>query len=179
MHRLLAVALIALIAFSARASMAQDALPEGFYGHFAGLGLSETMADGKVVDVKPRDFDVMITKSPDGFAVSWKTTEYTIRPRRSKLDAEDEKIVFMKSLRDGLFGEKVPGNLADGESAYWARLSGKTLDVYRLTVNNEGRHEIAVWQRTLKGDSMDLVFQRSGETSQPRVVKGTLTRVKP
>ena len=169
MHRLLAVALIALIAFSARASMAQDALPEGFYGHFAGLGLSETMADGKVVDVKPRDFDVMITKSPDGFAVSWKTTEYTIRPRRSKLDAEDEKIVFMKSLRDGLFGEKVPGNLADGES----------LDVYRLTVNNEGRHEIAVWQRTLNGDSMDLVFQRSGETSQPRVVKGTLTRVKP
>lgn len=176
MRRLLLACLAAL--FAATPALAKDALPEGFYGYFAGTGLSETMSDGKVVEVKPRDFDVTISKSDNGFTVSWKTTEYTIRPRKSKLESADETIVFVKSARDGMYGEKTPGDLAGGESAYWARVSGNTLDVYRLTVNDEGRHELAVWQRTLKGDNMDLVFQRSGETSKPRVVKGTLSRVK-
>ena len=136
-------------------------------------------ADGRVVQVKPRDFDVTIARSENGFSVSWKTTEYAIRPGTSRLDSADETIVFVRSQRPGMFGEKTPGNLADGAPVYWARLSGSTLDVYRLAVNEDGRHETAVWQRVVDGDRMELVFQRSGETTSPRVVKGSLSRVKP
>jgi hypothetical protein len=179
MVRLLALALIAALGFSAPAQAQTAALPEGFYGTFNGLGLSETMEDGKVVEVKPRDFDVRIAKASDGgFTVTWKTTEYTIKPRRSRLDAEDESVIFTKSERPGLFGELKPGDLASGDPVYWARVSDKTLDVYRLSVGPDGRHELAVWQRTLDGDQINLVFQRSGEISKLRVVKGALTRLK-
>ena len=178
MIRLLALGLIAVLGFSAPAQ-AQTALPEGFYGTFNGLGLAETMEDGKVVEVKPRDFDVTIAKAADGgFTVSWKTTEYTIKPRRSRLDAENESVTFAKSERPGLFGEQKPGDLASGDPVYWARVTDKTLDIYRLGVGTDGRHELAVWQRTLDGDQINLVFQRSGEISKLRVVKGTLTRIK-
>jgi hypothetical protein len=179
MIRLFALALIAAFALAVPAQ-AQDALPQGFYGTFNGLGLAETMADGKVVEVKPRDFDVVIAKAADGgFTVTWKTTEYTIKPRRSRLDAADESVTFAKSDRPGLFSEKKAVDLAGGDPIYWARVSNNTLDIYRLALNEEGRHELAVWQRTLDGDQINLVFQRSGETSNARVVKGTLSRIKP
>jgi len=178
MTRLFAFALLAMLALVLPAQ-AQEALPKGFYGTFNGLGLAETMADGRVVEVKPRDFDVVIAKAPNGgFTVTWKTTEYTIKPRRSRLAAADESVTFSKSDRPGLFSEKKEVDLASGDPVYWARVSNNTLDVYRLALNEEGRHELAVWQRTLRGDQMDLIFQRSGETSKARVVKGTLTRIK-
>lgn len=178
MRRLLALACVALLGLGVSAARAQE-LPQGFYGHFAGLGLSETMEDGKVVEVKPRDFDVTIAKADDGgFTVTWKTTEYTIKPRRSRLDAADESVTFARSERPGMYWEKKEVDIASGDPLYWARVSHSTLDVYRLVLNDEGRHELSVWQRTLDGDQMSLVFQRSGETSRPRVVKGTLTRLK-
>lgn len=178
MFRPFALAFIAALAFAAPA-LAQTALPAGFYGSFSGLGLAETMEDGKVVEVKPRDFDVTIAKAAnDGFTVTWKTTEYTIKPRRSRLDAADESVTFTKSDRPGLFGEKKEVDLASGDPVYWARVSNNTLDIYRLALNEDGRHELAVWQRTLDGDQINLIFQRSGETTKPRIVKGTLSRLK-
>lgn len=177
MRRLVAFACLALLGLGVSAARAQE-LPNGFYGTFEGLGLSETMDDGKVVEVKPRDFDVTIEKVDDGFKMSWKTTEYTIRPRNSRLDSADETVTFVKSERPGMYGEKRVVDLAGGEPAYWARVSHNTLDVYRLSVSDDGRHELAVWQRSLDGDQMNLIFQRSGETSKPRIVKGTLTRLK-
>lgn len=178
MRHFLALAFVAVLVMGVARAQAQD-LPEGFYGAFEGLGLSETVDDGKVVDVKPRDFDVRIEKIDGGFRMSWKTTEYTIRPRNSRLDKENETVVFMKSERPGLFGEKQPGDLASGDPVYWARISFNTLDVYRLSITEDGRHELAVWQRNLSGDQINLIFQRSGETAKPRIVKGTLSRVKP
>ncbi|MGE0151288.1 MAG: hypothetical protein AB7R90_01630 [Reyranellaceae bacterium] len=178
MSRLYALVVLAVLALVAPAQ-AQHSLPEGFFGTFSGLGLSETMDDGKVVEVKPRDFDVTIAKAADGgFTVTWKTTEYTIKPRRSRLDAADESVTFAKSERPGMYWEKKEVDIASGDPLYWARVSHSTLDVYRLVLNDEGRHELSVWQRTLDGDQMNLIFQRSGETSKPRVVKGTLTRLK-
>lgn len=179
MRRLLSVLLVAGIALFGRTAFAADALPQEFYGNFAGLGLSETMTDGKIVEVKPRDFDVTIGKSPDGFTLSWKTTEYTIKPRSSRLNAADEAIVFVKSERDGLFAPASPGNVANGDALYWARLSGNTLDVYSMAVNEKGQYEIAVWQRVVNGDRMELTFTRTGNTMPPRTVKGSLSRVKP
>lgn len=179
MYRLFVAILLALLGFAAAPAQAQDALPQGFYGKFAGLGLAETMEDGKIVEVKPRDFDVTIVKAADGgFTITWKTSEYTIKPRRSRIDADDESVTFAKSERPGMFSEKKMVDLAGGDPIYWARVSHSTLDVYRLALNDDGRHELAVWQRTLEGDQINLIFQRSGETSKPRIVKGTLTRLK-
>jgi len=179
--RKFACLVVAALLFAAPAlvssAWAADPLPKGFYGSFAGTGLSETQPNGKVVKVKARDFDVTISEHGDGFTVSWNTTEYTIKPYNSSLEREKATVNFVPTGRPGIFKSDLAADVTAGEPIYWAIFQANSLAVYRLVTDEKGRFEIAVWNRSmLKGDKMQLEFHRYGTASPARTVKGTLAR---
>jgi hypothetical protein len=173
----LLVSLFAACLLFATSALAADPLAKGFYGSFSGTGLSETQPNGKVMKVKPRDFDVTISPKGDGFTVAWNTTEYTIRPYNSSLEKEKASVNFQPTSRPGVFRSDLAADVTAGEPLYWAIVQGNSLMVYRLVTDDKGKFEIAVWTRTLvKGDKLQLEFHRYGTASPQRTVKGLMSR---
>lgn len=169
--------ILAACMFLAAPAFAADPLPKGFYGSFSGTGLSETRPDGKPVKVQPRDFDVTISQKGDGFVVAWKTTEYRIAPGTSRIEKENTTITFMPASRPGFFKTDLAPDVHSGEPLYWALVTGDTLLVYRMVVNEKAQFEIAAWTRSIMKDGkMKLEFNRYGNASAPRTVKGVLSR---
>ncbi len=161
----------------ATSAFAADPLPKGFYGSFSGTGLSETTPTGKPVKVQARDFDVTISEHGDGFTVMWKTTEYTIKPGNSKIEKEHTTINFIPASRPGMFKTDIAADIHAGEPVYWALVQNNSLLVYRMVVNEKAQFEIAAWTRTMTKDGkMQLEFNRYGNATAPRTVKGTLSR---
>ncbi|MEO8558981.1 MAG: hypothetical protein ABI439_07955 [Rhodospirillales bacterium] len=174
--RLFASLFAAAMLFAASA-WAADPLPKSFYGDFAGTGLSETRPDGKPTKVQPRDFDVKITEKGDGFTLGWKTTEYTIKPGNSKIEKEKASINFLPASRPGFYKTDLAPDVLNGEPLYWALVQGDTLLVYRMVVYGDAKFEIAAWTRTMMKDGkMKLEFNRYGNGTTPRTVKGVLSR---
>ncbi len=175
MRKLASLAVFAVL--FATSAFAADPLPKSFYGTFAGTGLSETSPAGKPVKVQPRDFDVTISEKGDGFVVGWKTTEYTIKPGTSKIEKEKTSINFSPASRPGIFKTDLAPDVIGGEPVYWAVVQGDTLLVYRMVVYGDGKFEIAAWTRTMMKDGkMKLEFNRYGNGTTPRTVKGVLSR---
>jgi len=174
--RLFASILAAAVLFAAPA-FAADPLPKNFYGSFSGTGLAETRPDGKPVKVQPRDFDVTISEKGDGFVVAWKTTEYTIKPGTSKIEKEKTSINFIPASRPGFYKTDLAPDVHNGEPLYWALVTGDTLLVYRMVVYGDAKFEIAAWTRSIMKDGkMKLEFNRYGNGTTPRTVKGVLSR---
>lgn len=175
-HTVLALMLLLLPSVAAAQTI------DPFIGRFTG-----TSVQVSGTDEAKRDLTVEITKSPDGkgFLVMWKTTIH----KASGKDEEQppDKVRFVPTRRDAIysaasrqdmFGKQVPIDPISGKDPYyWARISGKTLSVFNIIINDDGGYEMQVYHRTLTEDGMKVEFQRVRDGVAQRTVTGLLKRM--
>ncbi|HEY7608404.1 MAG TPA: hypothetical protein VIF14_04160 [Alphaproteobacteria bacterium] len=155
-----------------------------FLGQFTG---ESTLISGK--DQAKRDLTVEISKSPDGkgFLVAWKTVIHKASgkdeeqpPDKVRFIPTRRNNIYSAASRQDMFGKQVPIDPISGKDPYyWARISGKTLSVFNILINDDGGYEMQVYHRTLTDDGgMKVEFQRIRDGVPQRTVTGVLKRVK-
>ena len=168
---------MAMVLTAPLAAQAADAPASVFYGEYIGTGIAETKMPAKVA-VTARDLDVTIKAAGDGFEVSWTTVEYKLQPGKVTSNRITSAVTFLPTPRKNIFKPAKPGDPTAEEAYYWARISGQTLTVFAVSINEKGDQEIASWARTLNGNRMELVFRRAVAGEPQRSVKGTLAKTK-
>jgi hypothetical protein len=149
-----------------------------FVGEYTGSA-SLVSTDGS----KPhRNMNVVISESKKEFTVQWTST--TIKPD-GRVKEKSYSINFTPSDRDGiyaaameqnLFGQSVQLDPMKGEPYVWGRISGDTLSVFSLFVNEEGGYEMQQYDRTLADGGLQLDFSLSSNGEELRSVSAFLER---
>ena len=172
----LAWMVLALIVFPAPSSAAYQY--EKFVGEYLGEGISN-----EEDDLTKRDLRVEIKPSGDGFILTWvsvthkksgnlKRKSYTVR-----FKPKGSSGLYGSAMRTDMFGNQVPMDPLKGEPYVWARISGDTLFVYAMLINDEGGYEMQTYERTLTANGMNLTYYRVRDGRILRTVRGTLKRV--
>jgi len=159
----LAAALLLLSAGLARAGSGVDP----FVGAYTG-NAEVIQADGTRI---PRDMSVEISKTKDGFTVTWTSTTYRtsgkVSAKSYTIDfvPSDRGKVYAAAQRKNVFGHEVQLDPMKGEPYVWARIDGDTMTVYSLFVAEDGGYNLQQYDRTLTEGGLDLRFQtiRNGE----------------
>jgi len=118
-----------------------------------------------------RDMSVEITESGNGFTVQWTSITHK---QDGRVKEKYNSVKFVPSARSGIytaamernvFGREVPLDPMQGEPFVWGRISGDTLTVFSLFVDDAGGYEMQQYDRTLTdgGLTLDFSFQRNGE----------------
>ena len=171
-------ALAILLAPAAAAAQGIDV----FVGRFTG---ESTQVSGK--DESKRDLTVEISKDGAGFLITWKTVIHKASGKDEEQPADKVRFVptrrdniYSAASRQDMFGKQVPIDPISGKDPYyWARISGKTLSVYNIIINDDGGYEMQVYQRTITDDGgMKVEFQRIRDGAPQRTVTGMLKRMK-
>jgi hypothetical protein len=141
-----------------------------FVGNYVGSA-EVTLADGTK---QPRDMNVGIAETRNGFRVDWTTA--TIRPDGSRnpksysieFVPSDRGDVYAAAMKRNVFGHDVQLDPMKGEPYVWARIVGDTLSVYSLFVSEDGGYEIQQFDRTLARGGLTLDYQsvRNGKINR-------------
>ena len=161
------MAFAAMILLLALAQPARAGEAAQFIGDYTG-GAEVVSADGTRVH---RDMSVSISETKDGFTVQW--TSVTHKPD-GRTKEKSHSIDFRPSDRDGIFsaamgrsvfGQAVQLDPMKGEPYVWGRISGDTLSVFSLFIDDAGGYEMQQYDRTLAegGLQLDFSFSRNGE----------------
>lgn len=150
---------------------------KAFFGSFAGSGVADG-DDTTYFGVTQRDLDVRISAAADnGFTVAWTTV------LRAGGDMQNPNIrrrattmTFRPGPRPGIFTAAENGDPLRGGTISWARISRSTLTVYSFSVQDDGRHDMQTYARTLSGTGMDLVYTRIVDGERQRRVRGKLVK---
>lgn len=175
MHRFLPLLLI-LLALAAPLR-AQSALTP-FMGTFEGSAEVETH-DGTMAR---RDMSVTVEAAPAGaFTLKWSTTTWRETGGKQKsyvinFKPTERPGVFAAGMRRNVFGHAVPLDPMMGEPYVWARITGDTLTVFSLFVQESGGFEMQQFDRTLAPGGLTLEFSRSGTGIPTRTISAFLTR---
>jgi hypothetical protein len=170
----LALLLVALLPAPAQA---QDAKIAEFSGTYQGSGVAEGR-DNVYFTIVARDLDVTVKPTDGGFDVTWTTiTQGTTRGQR--VVRKTETVSFAKTEKPNVFRAATPVEPMSGAPYYWARISGRSLTVYAMTIAGSGAYELTSWARTLNPNGMDLVFRRLSDGEAVRTVRGKLVKVAP
>ena len=148
-----------------------------FFGRYTGSGLSKT-EDANFLGFEMRDLDVTIAPAGDGFSVAW-TTLRRKGPDQPKeyVKRASREMTFLPTGQPDIFRPVAQGDpLAAGEVS-WARIEGRTLFVYVMTVSERGIYEIQTYARTLGARNLKLVFTRVRDGERVRKVTGKLRRI--
>lgn len=148
-----------------------------FIGDFEGRYIS---ADGD--EKRNRDLSVSIRKIKKGLNIGWATTTY----KNAKPKTKNYSIDFLESDRDNIlsaaqkknvFGGRDPLDPMKGEPYAWARIEGRKLSVFVLTIDADGGYEIQTYDRTLNDDNdLDLQFTRIRNGEVLRTLEAELLR---
>lgn len=149
----------------------------GFFGDYSGAAEVE-IYDGSIAR---RDLSVSIAPTDDGFAVRWSTTTWREGRGKQKSYAiefrpTDRSGVFAAGMRRNVFGHAVPLDPMKGEPYVWARITGDTLTVFSLFVQENGGYEMQQYDRTLAPGGLTLEFSLSGTGIPTRTISTFLER---
>ncbi len=170
--RILAV-LVALLA--ATGADAQDALPlEAFFGRWDGKAIGKRVEE-TTIGYGVRDLDVRISGTAEGFEITWVTV---IQAQGAGADAEAQRrsttVRFVRANPSTWEAEGADGPGA-GRSHSWARLEGRSLNIYVLEIDRRGIYEVSRYERTISRTGvMDLKFTRIRDGKFVRGVTGSL-----
>lgn len=149
-----------------------------FVGEYTGTA-RVVSADG----TRPhRNMNVVIKENKKGFTVQWTST--TIKPD-GRVKEKSYSINFTPSDREGiyaaameqnLFGQSVQLDPMKGEPYVWGRISGDTLSVFSLFVDDTGGYEMQQYDRTLAEGGLQLEFSLSRNGEVLRTVSAFLKR---
>lgn len=156
-------------------SWAQGIVP--FVGTYEGT--AEFTFDGKT---EQRDMSTRITKTKDGFEISW-TTMITRANGRIKdstytigFVASPREQIYGSAMKTNVFGKPEPLDPLKGEPFVWARLDDKTLSVYSLFINEIGGYEMQEYHRTLTEGGLNLLFRRLRNGNPEKEINTFLAR---
>lgn len=135
------------------------------FDRFAGSysGSAQIESDG---ETSRRDMSVIIKATDEGFQVKWKSISH--KPG-GRIKEKEYTIGFLPTRRDGiyssamgvnLFGNPVPLDPMKGDPYVWGRISGDTLTVFSLLIDNNGGYEMQEYNRTLAEGGLDLGYER-------------------
>jgi hypothetical protein len=150
---------------------------EPFIGSFAGTYSSD---DGGVE--KKRDLSVDISKTKDGFNVSWTTTTFkNDKPKTKSYSIDfiesDREHIYMAAQKKNVFGGREPLDPMKGDAYAWARVDGTKLTIYALVITENGGYEMQKFDRILMADgNLHLMFSRVREGEMLRTIDATLYR---
>lgn len=169
--------LVALLA-SAPAGAQESLTIDAFFGRWEGSALGQS-ADEPTIGYGARDLDVRISRTADGFEITWFTV-----PRAGSLTAPEaeaqRRFTTAQFVRSGPSTWAAAGSEgANGPGASfshsWARLEGRSLYVYVLEIDEDGIYQLSQYQRTISpAGVMDLKFTRTRDGTTVRRVSGNL-----
>ncbi len=170
--RILAV-LMALLA--ATGAGAQDTLPvEAFFGRWDGSAIGKSVEE-TTIGYGRRDLDLRISGTAEGFEITWVTV---IQAQGAGADAEAQRrsttVRFVRASPSTWEAEGADGP-GTGRSHSWARLEGRSLNIYVLEIDRRGIYEVSRYERTISRTGvMDLKFTRIRDGKIVRGVTGSL-----
>ncbi len=171
---LLAVLVLVLVA----PARAQETLSiDTFFGTYSGSGIANSK-DSLYFGITLRDLDVVISPAGSGFTIAWTTVLRKGDPANPKVKRKSTSLTFAATDRPGVFRLVDQRDPMSGQPYCWARIRGRTLSVYLMTIDENGIYEIQQYDRTISGSGMDLLYTRIRDGEQVRAVKAKLVRVK-
>ena len=134
---------------------------ERFIGRYSGSAQIESEDQ-----TSRRDMSVTIEAAGGGFRVNWKSIS---RKPDGRIKEKEYSIGFLPTRRDGiysstmgvnLFGNPVPLDPMKGDPYVWSRISGDTLTVFSLLIDESGGYEMQEYNRTLATGGLNLEYER-------------------
>ncbi|NQW09520.1 MAG: hypothetical protein HQ481_06525 [Alphaproteobacteria bacterium] len=166
------LAALALLLFLPQPISAQENLSIGsFVGTFSGSGIAEG-SDPIYAPETARDMDVVIRVAGDGFEVTWTTV---VRDPNGKATRKTETLGFDRAGPNRFTAPSRRDAMTAGGLA-WAGIEAQTLNVYILTIDDNGGYQLQRYARTLSGRGMELTFTRTASGDARRSVKGLLVK---
>ena len=150
---------------------------KAFFGTFVGSGVADG-DDTTYYGVTERDLDVRISGTADnGFTAAWTTV---LRAggdlQNPNVRRRSTTVTFRPGPRPGMYTATDNGDPINGGMVTWARITRSTLTIYMFSVQEDGRHDIQTYARTLGGTGMDLVYTRIVDGERQRRVRGKLSK---
>ena len=147
-------------------------------------GVYEGTADAtKTSGLSKPELKVVIRAREKGFAVEWATVTKKADGRTKRKDyainfeTTRRANIYGSGMRRNMFGKAVPLDPLKGDPYVWAKISGKTLTVYAMLVNDNGGYEMQLYERTRTESGLDLKFTRISDGQPVRVFHGKLKKV--
>lgn len=165
---------LTLFFFLAPIAQADDSLYSKFFGKFSGQ--VEVSGD------RIRNLEVEIKPIEKGFNVGWKTIT---SDQSGSGKTKSYSINFVVSDRHGIYGSAMKTNLFGGQEAldpmkgepyFWSKITDQTLTIFGMLITEDGNYEIQRYDRTLKGDDMQLVYTLSKEDEIVKNISASLTK---
>jgi len=149
-----------------------------FVGEYSGTA-TMTSVDGSS---ETRDMSVAITETKDGFHVAWQSVSHKAGGRKKTKSYE---VDFMPSDRPGIyaaamqrngFGHAVQLDPMKGEPYVWGRITGDTLTVFSLFLDETGGYELQQFDRTLAEGGLELEYSVVRNGTPQRSIRSFLQR---
>lgn len=163
-----------LTLFAALPAKAAGDLPvEAFFGTFQGSGIAVSQ-DAIYAPETARDMDVTIQPAGDGFMVRWTTVS---RSGAGEIKRKSESLTFRLDANASRYVTDERADPLSPDGLAWANIEKQTLNVFLLMIDANGRYSLQRYARTLSSQGMELLFVRTHQGSDRRIVKGLLVKV--
>ena len=132
-----------------------------FVGHYSGSAQVENNGT-----TSKRDMSVNIDATDEGFEVNWKSISHKADGR---IKEKEYTINFLPTQRGGIyssamgvnvFGNPIPLDPMKGDPYVWSRITGDTLTVFSLLIDDRGGYEMQEYNRTVVPGGLDLEYER-------------------
>jgi hypothetical protein len=133
--------------------------------------------------VEERDLTIEVKPyTRGGLSIEWETI-FKVDGRRDVpgVKLRHNQLIFQPSDRGDYYNEVAPANPfrerkefdpIAGDAVRWAVLDGDVLKVYSVTVRDDGRYELEVYDRSRTEQGVDIAFQRLLDGTVQRRVTG-------
>lgn len=163
-----------LMLWASSPAAAVDNLPiEAFFGTFQGSGIAVSQ-DAIYAPETARDMDVTIRQAGDGFSVEWTTVT---RRGDGAINRKTEALTFRPDAANGRYLTDQRTDALSEDGLAWAYIEKQTLNVFLMMVDARGRYSIQRYARTLGSQGMELLFVRTRQGSDRKIVKGLLVKI--
>jgi hypothetical protein len=163
-----------LMLCAALPAKAADDLPvAAFFGTFQGSGIAVSQ-DAIYAPETARDMDVTIQQAGDGFTIQWTTVS---RSGVGDIKRKSESLTFRLDAKGSRYVTDQRADPLSSDGLAWANIEKQTLNVFLLMIDAKGRYSLQRYARTLSSQGMELLFVRTHQGSDRRIVKGLLVKV--
>ena len=163
-----------LMLSAALPAKAADNLPiSAFFGTFQGSGIAVSQ-DAIYAPETARDMDVTIRQAGDGFTVQWTTVS---RSGAGEIKRKSESLTFRADTNGSRYVTDQRADPFSPDGLAWANIEKQTLNVFLLLIDAKGRYSLQRYARTLGARGMELLFVRTHQGSDRRIVKGLLVKI--
>lgn len=148
-----------------------------FFGVFNGSAPVEN--DGVT---STRDMSVTIVKSKKGFQLTWKSITHKpdgrLKEKQYTIDfvPSPRDDIYASAMKTNVFGKPEPLDPLQGDPYVWSRLTGDTLTVFSLLIDESGGYEVQEYNRSLTDGGLDLEYRRIRNGAPLKTVNAFLAR---